>query len=181
MKKLFVWVFFIAMLAFLVYSGFYVLEKVRYPLKYKNYIMIHAETYNLQPELVASVINVESSFDKDAVSSSGAIGLMQVLPSTAEEVADKLNYSSFQVEDLLTEYKNIEIGCYYLRYLLDYFDENLYNALASYNAGLNNVNTWLGSSKYSEDGEHLTSTPYKETNEYIEKIYKNMEKYKAKF
>ncbi len=181
MKRIIILVFFLGLSALGIYSAIYVINDYYYPLHYDDYIIEHAETYGLPPELVASVINVESSFDANAVSNSGAIGLMQIMPTTGEEIAKKLEYESFSKDDLFHEYTNIRIGCYYLKYLIDYFNGDLRNALASYNAGMSNVNSWLGSDKYSEDGKHLKDTPYKETNEYIERVYKNLQKYKGKF
>lgn len=148
-----------------------------YPIKYKNIINENAKIYNLKPELIASVINVESGFKKDEVSHVGAMGLMQLMPLTAIEISTKLNDENFKVSDMFVPEKNIKYGCYYLRYLINKFDGNVTNALASYNAGFSNVNAWLLETKYSKDGVNLTKIPFKETKNYIRKVNKNLKIY----
>lgn len=153
---------------------------VFYPLKYKYSIVKYCNEFNLEYDLVSALINVESGFDKDIVSSAGAVGLMQVMPATAQEVAFKLNidYS----ETLLTEVdSNIRLGCYYLRYLLDMYGNNLKLALCAYNAGFNKVNLWLQDSRYSEDGMNLKYIPIDETRDYVYKITKSMRVYALYF
>lgn len=162
-------------------GGYYVYFYYRYPVMYKGYILENAQCYFLDEHLVASIINVESSFDKDAVSKAGAIGLMQIMPATGEEIARKLAINNFSKEMLFHEYTNIKFGCFYLRYLLDIFNGDLRNALASYNAGISNVYTWLSNPQYSSDGISIKTTPYGETNEYIERVLRNMDVYKSKF
>lgn len=149
-----------------------------YPLEYKTYIEKYAEEYQLDPALVASIINVESRFKPTKVSSKGAVGLMQLMPSTAQEVAEKLDIDSY---DLFSPETNIQFGCYYLKYLTTQVGTDLTVLLASYNAGFNNVNDWLMDPEYSYNGVTLISTPYAETNEYIEKVNKNYRVYQARF
>ncbi|HWG57216.1 MAG TPA: lytic transglycosylase domain-containing protein, partial [Gaiellaceae bacterium] len=116
-------------------------ERVRYPLRYEHIIRAHAENYRLEPQLVAAVIYQESKFDPDAVSASGAVGLMQLLPSTGQGIADRTGGSAWTPDDLKNPELNIRYGSWYLRHLLDkYEDEAL--ALAAYNAGQTNVDRW---------------------------------------
>lgn len=153
---------------------------VRFPSKYITEIETYSSKYNLDVVLIQSVIKVESGYDKDVISNQGAIGLMQILPSTASEIASKLNFKEFDKEMLKIPQINIEFGCFYLRYLIDYYSGNLTNALCAYNAGLNNVNQWLNEKDYSKNGIELNQIPFKETNEYIKrinfakKVYKNL-------
>ena len=174
------WVFLLFAIGGIVVLAFFIVDNHNYPLKYEDIICAETEKNNLDPKLISAMINVESGFDKNAISSSGAIGLMQLMPTTAKEVAERIGYKDFELEDLFVPEKNIEIGCYYMKYLLEYFDGNVTNALSAYNAGLNNVKKWLKNTEYSQDGITLHSTPYKETNDYIKKIYKNIKKYKSK-
>ncbi len=141
-----------------------------YPLTYREYITKYADEFNLEKALVASIINTESSFRSASVSQSNAIGLMQLKFSTAEEIATKLNDTNFKEENLFDPEYNIKYGCYYLRYLTNYYNGNITNALCAYNAGLTNVNDWLVNKDYSKDGVNLTHIPYKETSDYIYKI-----------
>lgn len=143
---------------------------LRFPKKFNHEILKYSTKYNLEIELVQSVIKVESGYDKNAKSSQGALGLMQILPSTAYEIANKLGIKNFSEEMLYLPQINIQFGCFYLRYLIDYYNGNITNALCSYNAGLQNVNNWLKCSKYSKNGEDLSIIPFKETDNYLKKV-----------
>ena len=116
-------------------------ERMRYPLEYEEIVVGHAENYDLEPHLLAAVIYQESKFKADAVSSSGAVGLMQLLPATAQGIADRTGGSGWHERDLVNPELNVRYGSWYLRHLLDkYKDEEL--ALAAYNAGQANVDRW---------------------------------------
>ena len=116
-------------------------ERLRYPLRYEHIVVGHAENYELEPQLVAAVIYQESKFKADAVSASGAVGLMQLLPETGQGIADRTGGENWTPEDLRNPELNIRYGSWYLRHLLDkYGDERL--ALAAYNAGQANVDRW---------------------------------------
>lgn len=167
------------LIIFLVLTIFLLTFFQPYPLKYQDEIIFIGSRYSVSPVLIASVINAESSFDKDAKSTSGAIGLMQVLPTTAEWLCGIMNKAYYK-DILYNPYSNIEIGTYYLKYLIHIFGDTL-TALASYNAGEGNVRLWLLNSKYSEDGEKLTTTPFKQTNAYIERVISGLEVYEKKF
>ncbi|NBI05745.1 lytic transglycosylase domain-containing protein [Senegalia massiliensis] len=140
-----------------------------YPLKYKDYIGIYSQTNELEPNLVAAIINVESNFDNEAVSNKNAIGLMQILPETAKWIADINNINEFEEYMLYEPGTNIKLGTCYIRNLIEQF-ESLDLALAAYNGGSGNVNKWLKDKRYSEDGKKLDSIPFKETEEYVEKV-----------
>jgi peptidoglycan lytic transglycosylase len=116
-------------------------ERLRYPLRYEAIVRGHARNYRLDPPLLAAVIYQESKFDAGARSSSGAIGLMQLLPDTAKGIAQRTGGSKFVVQDLYEPELNVRYGAWYLRHLLDkYGDEAV--ALAAYNAGQANVDRW---------------------------------------
>ena len=135
-------------------------ERMRYPLRYEELVVGHAENYRLEPQLVAAVIYQESKFDADAVSPSGAVGLMQLLPSTGQGIADRTGGKSWTPDDLHNPELNIRYGSWYLRHLLDkYGSEEL--ALAAYNAGQANVDRWR-----AEGGE----IGFPETRAYVERV-----------
>ncbi len=140
-----------------------------FPLKYRAEILHFSEQYGLSPILVASVINAESRFNPTAKSQKGAIGLMQVLPATAEEIAQKINIPNFSAEDLLVPEINIQIGTYYLAQLITQFGDEK-TGLCAYNSGPKTVSNWLKNSAYSTDGATLTQIPYPETKKYTQKI-----------
>jgi len=134
--------------------------QLRYPLAYEHVIRGHAENYDLDPALLAAVIYRESKFDPDARSSSGAIGLMQLLPDTAQGIAVHTGGEKFVVEDLYDPEINIRYGSFYLRRLLrKYDDERL--ALAAYNAGQANVDRWLA------EGNEIE---FPETRQYVDEV-----------
>ena len=137
-------------------------ERLRYPLRYEQIVVGHAENYELEPELVAAVIYQESKFDADAVSASGAVGLMQLLPETGQGIADRTGGNEWKPDDLLDPELNIRYGSWYLRHLIDkYDDEQL--ALAAYNAGQSNVDRWR------KEGVGIQ---FAETRHYVERVQK---------
>jgi soluble lytic murein transglycosylase len=112
-----------------------------YPLRYANIVRGHAAHYDLNPALLAAVIEQESKFNAGAKSSSGAIGLMQLQPATAKGIALRTGGSKFVLSDLYDPEINVRYGAWYLHHLLlKYGDERL--ALAAYNAGQRNVDRW---------------------------------------
>ena len=149
-----------------------------YPLKYKKAINFYAGLNNLSPSLVASIINTESSFNKNAKSSKGAIGLMQLLPSTAKWVAEQNNIEYLEEKLYNAEY-NIQLGSIYLKYLINKFDcEN--TAIIAYNAGEGIVSAWLNNEKHSNDKKTLYNIPYKESENYLNKVKSSINIYKLR-
>ena len=135
-------------------------DRLRYPLKYEQIVKGHARNYHLDPALLAAVIYQESKFRSDAKSSSGAIGLMQLKPETAQGIAIRTGGSRFQTSDLYDPEINIRYGSWYLRHLLDrYHDEK--TALAAYNAGQQNVDRWRAEGK---------GIQYSETRAYVDRV-----------
>ncbi len=149
---------------------------IKYPLNYRDSITLRSKQFNLEPELVASVINAESGFDKGAVSSKGAVGLMQLMPKTAVFVGDMLG-ENVDTKSLTQSDTNIKLGCCYLEYLKEKFEDEKV-VLASYNAGEGVVSRWLADKRFSPDGKTLTEIPYKETREYIKKVQQGKSIYK---
>lgn len=142
-----------------------------YPNNYVLSVKKYAKMYDVPQELVFSVIKAESNFDKRAVSKKGAIGLMQIMEPTGEWVAQKIKMDGFYKELLYEPEVNIEIGCFYLSYLLDLYKNDEKCALAAYNAGPANVDKWLTSQKT------LDKIPFPETEEYVKKVTKNIKIY----
>jgi soluble lytic murein transglycosylase len=144
-------------------------QRLRYPLHYKAIVKAHARNYRLPPALLAAVIYQESKFHPDAKSSSGAIGLMQIQPATAEGIALHTGGSRFQVDDLYDPELNIRYGSWYLRHLLDkYRDEQ--TALAAYNAGQSNVDEWRAAGKGIQFSE---TRHYVKRVEELKKVYRH--------
>jgi soluble lytic murein transglycosylase len=143
-------------------------ERVWYPLRYEQIVRGHARNYDLDPALLAAVIYQESKFKADARSSSGAIGLMQLLPATAQGIAVHTGGTQFRTSDLYDPEINVRYGSWYLRHLLNrYGDER--TALAAYNAGQDNVDHWRASGSGIEFAE---TRAYVKRVEELKKIYR---------
>ena len=146
-------------------------ERLRYPLRYEQIVTGHAEHYDLDPQLIAAVIYQESKFDADAVSSSGAVGLMQLLPGTAQGIADRTGGHGWQESDLVDPELNVRYGAWYLRHLLDkYGDEKL--ALAAYNAGQSNDDRWRARG---------VGIQFAETRHYVKRVQELQEVYRRTY
>ena len=145
--------------------------KVRYPLRYESIVRGHADNYGLEPSLVAAVIYQESKFRADARSPSGAVGLMQLLPATAMGIAQRTGGSRFEVDDLLDPEINVRYGSWYLRHLLDKYDD-IDLALAAYNAGQTNVDRWRRENRgiaFAETRHYVASV--RDLEEVYERTY----------
>ena len=135
-------------------------ERIRYPLRYSEFIRVHAREHGLDPALVAAVVYQESKFNARAKSGSGAIGLMQLTPETAHGIAIRTHGSAFHTQDLYDAEINIRYGAWYLKNLFDkYGRERL--VLAAYNAGQGNVDKWRAK------GEPIQ---FAETKAYVERV-----------
>jgi soluble lytic murein transglycosylase len=144
-------------------------ERLWYPLRYEQIVRGHADNYSLDPALLAAVIYQESKFKANARSTSGAIGLMQLLPDTAKGIALHTGGSAFRVDDLYDPEINVRYGAWYLRHLLrKYRDER--SALAAYNAGQDNVDRWLREGKEIQCSE---TRAYVDRVEELKEIYRN--------
>jgi soluble lytic murein transglycosylase len=135
-------------------------ERLRYPLKYESIVRTHARHYDLDPALLAAVIYQESKFRPGARSHSGAVGLMQLTPETAQGIAIRTGGHGFTTDDLLDPEINIRYGSWYLRHLFQkYGEEQL--VLAAYNAGQGNVDEWRSK------GQEIQ---FSETRAYVKKV-----------
>ncbi len=135
-------------------------QRVRYPLRYEEIVNTHARNYDLPPTLLAAVIYTESKFDADARSAAGAVGLMQLLPETAKGIAVRTGGKRFVVADLLDPELNVRYGSWYLRNLLDRYDD-VRTALAAYHAGQGNVDEWR---------RRGVGIQFPETRSYVDKV-----------
>ena len=156
-----------------------VIEKKISPQKYLEYVRHYAYEYNVPESLIYAVIKVESNFDPNAYSTSGAMGLMQMKPSTFEEMtSDKYLGEDLDPDELFDPEVSIRYGTYYLKYLHGYFEGNWDNAIAAYNGGMGNVQKWLSDPEYSDGNGNLTYIPRDETRNYLKKVHNARENYK---
>lgn len=138
-----------------------------YPLEHDEVIRAAAHKQRLDPALVAAMIYVESGFDETARSPRGAVGLMQVLPATAQEIAHKTGGVAFVEQDLEDPKVNVRYGAYYLRSTMNQFEGDTLAAVAAYNAGGEAVAEWQAEA--AEAGRELRAEdiPYAETRAYV--------------
>lgn len=162
---------------FLVISLGLTILTIKYPLAYRNIIVKYSKEYDIDPYLVASIINVESRYDKLALSSKEAKGLMQIGPQTGQWASEILEIDNYSEDDLFEVDLNIRIGSWYINRLFSEFDGNLDLVLAAYNAGSGNVNKWISNKDYSSDGINLDKIPFKETEDYLVRVEKNYKVY----
>lgn len=162
-----------------------------YPIKYEEYIRASSEEHQVNPFLLAAIVRVESNYKPDKVSKKGAVGLMQLMPDTANWIAGHAGIEG-PLEDKLTDPEiNIHMGAYYVRQLIDQFassarlegtGSDYAIVAAAYNAGPGAVNRWLDSGQWDGTYEQSTMIPYGETRHFVERIvyyYNKYERYYA--
>jgi soluble lytic murein transglycosylase len=155
--------------------------KTVYPLEHTGAIRAGAARYDLDPALVAAVVYAESRFDQYARSTQGAIGLMQILPATADQIADESGGVTFTTADLEDPRINVRYGSYYLRQALDAYDGDLRAAVASYNAGMGAVDEWLTPARKEGRRLRLDDIPYAETKAYVKKVLEAHRVYREEY
>ena len=136
-----------------------------FPLKYKNEVEKFSEKYSIDESLVYAVIKAESNFRPERISDKGAIGLMQIMPDTAEYIGKE--FYDGRKFDLFKPSDNIEAGCFYLAYLSERFSD-LTAMLAAYNAGECSVRLWL--KRNNAETLDIDSIPFEETRRYVKKV-----------
>lgn len=154
---------------------FVVFNFVCYKVRYEDSVEKYSKAYNLDKSLVMAIIKAESDFDNNAVSKSGAMGLMQLIPSTSKWIAGELkeDYATISMFDPET---NIKFGCFYLRYLFDkFYDQS--TVICAYNAGEGVVKSWFGYGNVVEE----TKITYDETREYLKRVNSYKKVYDLQF
>jgi soluble lytic murein transglycosylase len=148
-------------------------QRLYYPLEYRREILEAAQRHRINPYLVAAVIEAESDFDPGTRSSAGAVGLMQVMPQTAEDILAQKLVSGDVVagKDLSDPGANIEFGTAYLRYLVDRYHE-VEKVLAAYNAGLRHVDRWS-----EKGGDIREAIEFPETKRYVLRVVRARDRY----
>lgn len=154
------------------------LGRLFHPLHYREAIDAAAAEQEIDPYLIAAVIQTESSFREKAVSSEGARGLMQLLPSTAEWLAAKNGEEDFHPDQLFDPRYNITAGSRYLAELLRQFDGNEVIALAAYNGGRGRVQRWLEEGIWDGSETELDRIPFAETRVFVRRVLDNYRSYR---
>ncbi len=147
--------------------------QLAYPKAYFQWIEKNSQKTNLDPLLALSLMRQESAFKPFVVSSANAIGLTQIIPKTAMEIARNLGENNFHPEDLHDPATSIRFGTWYLSQRLQQFNGNLSYALASYNAGPEAVERWKKWGDWLAPDLFIELIPYDETNNYVKKVLTN--------
>ncbi|MBL8133845.1 MAG: tetratricopeptide repeat protein [Anaerolineae bacterium] len=146
------------------------IARMRYPAYYLDLVLREAERYEVDPLLILSLIRHESLFNTFATAAAGEKGLTQVVPGTAQYIAEQLGFPDYQHSDLFSPYAGIAFGAFYLNEQLDRFDQNTTAALAGYNAGPGRAIEWLEVSGGDPD-QFMTAISIDSTRTYVERIY----------
>ncbi len=151
-----------------------------YPLGYWGLVQEQSARHALNPYLVVALIREESAFNKQIISSSGAVGLMQLLPTTANGMVNNTGRSAEPVKlDLPSA--NIALGTRYLAMMIGEFNGNWARALAAYNAGPNQVRRWLGRTGDRVDDEFIEEIPFAETRAYVKRVLGSYYRYRTQY
>ena len=146
-----------------------------YKKEYSEYVSKYAEEYDVDENLIYALIKAESNFNAKAVSHQNAKGLMQLMQSTAQDLASR-SQISLTNDNILEPDVNINLGTQYIASLLTKYD-SIEVALAAYNAGSGNVDKWIKNGTIKADGSDIENIPYKETNTYVRKIMRDYKIY----
>jgi peptidoglycan lytic transglycosylase len=150
--------------------------RAAFPLPYQPWLNREARRNHLDPMLVAGLIRQESAFASDALSRSGAMGLMQVMPFTGHRVARSMQLR-FSRAQLFDPQYNLRLGSHYLSGLLSTYGRPE-EALAAYNAGPDRVAAWTDGQSYQEMSEFVESIPFTETRNYVQLVLRNAAVYR---
>lgn len=176
-KKLLLMILVLASLSYFVWQNEDFQRKYLYPYDYQDTINFYADRYEVDRNLVASVILAESKFRQDATSVHGARGLMQIMPETGSWIATQIEDDSFSVDKLYNVNMNIKYGTWYLSELQTEFEGNEVLALAAYNAGRGNVYEWMEKYHWDINFKDYTKIPFPETREYVIRVLENKKHY----
>ncbi len=153
------------------------LQRLAYPFPYAELIRAEATARGLDPRLLAAIIRQESNFEGGATSVAGAQGLMQVMPGTAQGIAQQLNWPDFEPQHAYLPYVNVAFGAFYVHQWLTHFDGSLVAALAAYNGGPGNATVWY---QWAPDDDDLLAAliNINETRTYVQAVWVNYEMYR---
>lgn len=153
-----------------------------YPINYVHPIKANAEEFELEAPLIAAIIRVETNFKVGRESPKGALGLMQLMPTTAEWIIEQARFEHFSLDKVRNQADiNIKLGSWYLKSLYQKFSNNRIAVIAAYNAGPGNVSRWIEEEVW--DGRYVTVShiPFPETRHYVQRVVYYYNKYKSHY
>ena len=154
-----------------------IIWELAYPRGFRQLSDFYARQYGLDPNLILAVIREESRFAPQALSPAGAVGLMQIMPKTGQDIARGIGKPGFSPAALNDPEISMEFGYYYLQKLSEQFQGNLAYTIGAYNAGPNKLREWLAAKPGLDLFEFIEDIPYPETNGYIKKVLQNYLRY----
>ncbi|HEY0839326.1 MAG TPA: transglycosylase SLT domain-containing protein, partial [Vulgatibacter sp.] len=155
--------------------------RIAYPLAFRDLVEKHATAAKVPPDLLQALMREESSLDPDIVSWAGAVGLTQLMPSTAQQVANRLKLGKIAPSRLREPDLNVRIGAAYLGSLLERWGGNPALACASYNAGPGAVARWLAERGDMELDEFVEEIPIEETRNYVKRVLESYGAYRLTY
>jgi len=145
--------------------------RIRYPRAYWDDVRTLGRKLNLDPYLILSIARQETTYRPSLTSYAGAQGLMQVMPATAEWVVSKeADLDTTLLSDLHEPRNSLQLGAYYLRRMIDRYDGNVVYALAAYNGGPGNVDTWRRNYGDGSLEDFVETIPFTETRNYVKRV-----------
>ncbi len=177
MKKIFAVILFLSIACYIFCSVPQAQKNIFYPFRYRDKVEQYSAQYRVDKYLAVSVMKVESNFTEGAISKSGAVGLMQIMPETALWIAYKLDEEPPSINQLHDCDTNIKYGIWYLAELENEFFGNDVLALAAYNAGRGNVRHWMEERGWQKNFSEIDSIPFLETRNYVRKVLDCRAKY----
>lgn len=178
------YVLLLAVLLLVLYADRSWMGRWMYPLGFEDSIVEYSAMYHVDPYLIASIIRVESNFRPDKLSAKGAIGLMQLMPPTAQWIMEQEGNRQSDIDRLHEPEINIKYGAWYVRSLQQQFvaphtssEDAVARIAAAYNAGPGNVARWLQDSLWDGSLSGADGVPFGETKHYIHRVYYYYQKY----
>jgi len=149
-----------------------------FPLPWRNELERRARPHDLDPYLVAGLIRQESEFNARAVSRAGALGLMQIMPSTGRGLARRLGINGFRTTHLHRPDTSLRLGTFHLKQVLKKYPDDIEVSLAAYNAGETRANAWITWGDFREPAEFVETIPFTETRGYVQAVLRNRDVYR---
>lgn len=160
-----------------VWNSDYVQMRYVYMWDYQQDIITYSQKNSIDPFLVAAIIKNESNFNNKAVSSVGAVGLMQIMPETGAWIAKQMGIPNYNDSMLYEAKTNIRMGCWYVGELDDEFKHNMALIMIAYNAGRGQTKDWMKVNNWNYDFNEPSKIPYPDTREYVQKVLRDRDKY----
>jgi len=152
--------------------------ELAWPQAFREWVASAEQEFRFDPALVYAIMREESEYRPEVSSPAGALGLMQIIPPTANRIAAELALAGFEPAQLFDPALNIRFGTFYLRSLVARFDGSRPLAIASYNAGPEAVSRWLRLDGAQPDDVFVDSVPYGETRRYVRRVLRSYHLYR---